>query len=52
MSENFVRHFVAFIATLTFGLVYWAGYIAGVHGWLYAIVVVGIIYPIVYNIIK
>ena len=51
MTENFIRHFVAFVGTLIAGLIYFAGYVAGLHGWWWAGVSVAAVYVILYNLI-
>ena len=51
MTENFVRHLVAFIGTLCAALIYLAGYIGGSHGWWWAIISVAGVYAIVYKLI-
>lgn len=51
MSENFIRHFVAAIGTIIAGLIYWAGYVGGQHGWWWAGFGVLVVYIIVYQTI-
>ena len=51
MSENFIRHFVAAIITVACGLIYWAGYVGGQHGWWWASLAVAGVYFIIYNLI-
>ena len=52
MTESFIRHFVAAMGTLLVGIAYYAGYVAGGHGWSWAILGVLIVYPIVYGIVN
>lgn len=51
MSETFIRHFVAAVGTLIALCIFYAGYVAGEHAWMWAIAVVILVYPIVYAII-
>ncbi|MBP9694953.1 MAG: hypothetical protein KBD73_00855 [Candidatus Magasanikbacteria bacterium] len=51
MTDEFVRHLVAAIATIISAVIFYAGYVSGTHGWwLAGIMVVGM-YIIVYNLI-
>ncbi len=52
MTDNFIRHFVAFVGLLICGLIYWAGYVAGVNGWPWAGLTLIIVYPIIYSLIN
>lgn len=51
MTDNFIRHFVAIVGTLIAGLIYFAGYVVGQHGWWWAGISLIGVYLIVYNII-
>lgn len=51
MTDNSVRHIVAFIATLVSALAYFAGYISGSFGWWWTVFAVLIVYGIVYKLI-
>lgn len=51
MTDEFVRHLVAAIATIISAVIFYAGYVSGTNGWwLAGIMVVGM-YVIVYNLI-
>jgi hypothetical protein len=51
MSENTVKHLIATAATLTCLLIWWSGYYAGLHGWWFFFLFVGIIYAIMLKLI-
>lgn len=51
MSDSFIRHLVAIIATIICLLAYFAGYISGQNGWWWTAVMVLVIYGGVYRII-
>lgn len=52
MSDNFIRHFVAFVGTLLVAGVYLAGYVAGGEGWRWGVLTALLAYPIIFGIIK
>lgn len=51
MTDNSLRHIVAFIATLVCALAYMSGYVSGQHGWWWSVFAVLIIYGIMYKLI-
>ncbi|HOX60817.1 MAG TPA: hypothetical protein PLV72_02295 [Candidatus Magasanikbacteria bacterium] len=51
MTDKFIRHFIAFMGLLAFGLVYWAGYSAGQREWWWATILVPLIYYIIYKLV-
>ena len=51
MSDSFIRHVVALIATLITLMAYFAGYVSGGFGWWWTGFAVLIIYGGVYRII-
>jgi hypothetical protein len=50
MSENLIRHFIAFIGTLVCGIIYWAGYVGGATGMWWPVFGIIVIYFIVYKL--
>jgi len=52
MSDNFIRHVVAFIATIIGLFIYYAGYLSGQNGWWWTGFGLVIIYGGVYKIIN
>lgn len=51
MSDNLVRHIVAFLVTLTCLFAYLAGYFSGTYGWWWTGFAVIIVYGIVYKVV-
>lgn len=51
MTDKFIRHFIAFMGLLAFGIVYWAGYSAGQREWWWAAILVPAIYYIIYKLV-
>ncbi len=51
MTDNFIRHLVAIIATLICVLAWFAGYVSGQHGWIWTVLGALIVYGGVYKII-
>ncbi|MFH2018864.1 MAG: hypothetical protein ABII98_02635 [bacterium] len=51
MSDNFIRHMVAIIATIICLLAYYSGYVSGQNGWWWTSIAVVIIYGGVYKVI-
>lgn len=51
MTDQFVRHFVAAVATIMAGLIYFAGYVGGQNNWWWAGFAVIGVYLIFYNMI-
>lgn len=52
MTDNIVRHLVAFMVTFVAGLAYFAGYVSGGFGWWWTVFAVLIVYGIVYSLIE
>ncbi len=52
MTDNSTRHVIAFLGTLSFLIVFLAGYIAGTHDWWLAAVVVLVTYPIIFKLVN
>jgi len=52
MSENFMRHFIAFIGSLICVAAYWAGYVGGKSGIWWPIFGVIAIYAVIYKLIE
>lgn len=50
-SESGLRHFIAFLATLIAGFVYWGAYFSGAQGWWWTVFGLAIFYGGVYKII-
>jgi len=51
MSDNFIRHLVAFIGTLIVLLAFWAGYQAGQAGWWWSVLTVIVVYLGIYRLL-
>lgn len=51
MSDNTVKHLVAFLATVSCLLAYLAGYFSGLAGWWWTAVTVIIVYGLIYRLI-
>lgn len=51
MTDKFIRHFIALVATILCIGIYWAAYAAGVRGWWWAGFGVLLIYIIVYQLL-
>ena len=51
MTDAFIRHFVAAVATLIAALIFFAGYVSGTHGWWFAGIMVVGMYFIAYHLI-
>lgn len=51
MSDNTVKHMVAFLATICCLLAYVAGYFSGLSGWWWTGVTVIIVYGLIYRLI-
>ncbi len=52
MNDKFIRHFISIIGTVIAGLVFAAGYGAGVHSWWWVGIGVLIVYWIVYTLVE
>lgn len=52
MSENFMRHFIAFVGSLVCLVIYWAGYIGGVNGIWWPVFGILVIYAIIYKLVN
>jgi hypothetical protein len=51
MTDNFIRHFVAAVGSIIAGLIFYAGYVSGTHGWWLAGISIAVFYAILYNLI-
>ncbi len=52
MSENFIRHLIAFIGMLVCMLAWWSGYVSGQSGWGWTIFGVLVIYAVIYKLVE
>lgn len=52
MSENLIRHMIAFLGTFVGVLAWLSGYVSGIRGWWWTIIGVVVIYMALYNLIK
>lgn len=52
MSENFIRHFISFMAVLVCALAYFSGYWSAGRGWWWTALGLGVIYILVYKLLK
>jgi len=52
MSEEFIRHFLSFLAMLIAGIVFYGGYVAGANGWWVAAFAILAVYPIVFGLLE
>jgi hypothetical protein len=52
MSDDFIRHLVAFCATAVTALAFFGGYLAGPRGWWWAAFALLVVYGGVYRIIN
>jgi len=46
-----MRHLITVIIIVIFGLIYWAGYVAGALGWWILFFGILVLYPLVYKLI-
>jgi fatty acid desaturase len=51
MNDPGLRHVIAIVATLIVLLAFWAGYIAGGHGWWWVAFGMLVVYGAVYKIV-
>lgn len=51
MSDAFIRHLIAFVSVLLAGVIFWAGYVSGGHGWWWTFFSVIFVYFIVYKLV-
>lgn len=52
MSDNFIRHLIATLATIAAFAIYFAGYAMGKRGWWLAGVFVFVVYAIIYQLVE
>lgn len=52
MSENLMRHLIAFLGTLVCVLVFWAGYVSGQNGIWWSALGLIIIYGVIYKLVE
>lgn len=52
MSENFIRHMIAFFGTFVGASAWLSGYVSGIRGWWWTVFGVIVIYIALYNMIE
>lgn len=52
MSENTIRHIIAFCGTLVVLLAWVAGYASGLRGWWWTVVPMIVVYGIIYTLVE
>lgn len=52
MTDGFIRHFIAFLATLAALMIYWAAYASGANGWWWTVLGMVFVYVIVYALVE
>ncbi len=51
MTDGFIRHLIAFLATLVCIIVYAIAYYSGANGWWFSVLTVLVVYPIIYKLV-
>jgi len=52
MTDKFIRHFIAFVATAICLLIYFAGYISGTLHWWWTVFALIVVYWITYHLVE
>jgi hypothetical protein len=52
MSDKFLQHLITVLVILVLFLVYFAGYVAGTHGWYILFLGLVVLYPLIHKLLN